>query len=123
MKKLCILQILLAGLITMAASTSFALNLTQKQLLGTWEFIYWAESDNASSKRSINMIMVFKKDGTIVNRHKNGSMAKAANYSVDGNIIEYKDKRGVQQWKVISFSPDESMKVNHRGAVMYFEKR
>lgn len=121
MKKLCISHILLAGMLTIVASTTFALDITQKQLLGRWEFVYWSESDNASSKRLINMIMDFKKDGTIVNDHKKGRTT--ASYSINGNVIEYKDKRGTQQWRVISFSPDEYMKVDHMGAVMYFERR
>lgn len=121
MKQLGILHILVAGLITIIASTTFAFEVSQKQLLGTWEFVYWAEGDDASSRRSVNMIMEFKKDGTIANHLTKEKTV--ASYSLNGNVIEYKDKRGTQQWKVISFSPNESMKVNHMGAVMYFEKR
>jgi len=121
MKSIRVLAILLVGLITIVAGTALALEITQKQLLGTWEFVYWSESDDGSSKRSINMIMDFKKDGVVINHRKKGKTT--ASYSISGNTIEYKDKRGVQQWKVVSFSPNESMKVNHMGAVMYFERR
>ena len=121
MQSIRILTILLVGLVTIVAGTALALEITQKHLLGTWEFVYWSESDDASSKRSVNMIMEFKKDGTVINHRKEGKTT--ASYSINGNVIEYKDKRGAQQWKVISFSPGESMKVNHMGAVMYFERR
>ena len=121
MKKLCSSLVLIAGLITIFASTTLAVEVSQKQLLGAWEFVYWAEGDDESSKRSVNMVMEFKKDGTVINHLAKGKTT--ASYSTNGNVIEYKDKRGTQKWKVISFNPNESMKVNHMGAVMYFEKR
>lgn len=77
-----------------------------------------AESDDLLSKRSINMLMEFKKDGTIVNHRKKGK--PTASYSINGIVIEYTDKRGTHQWEVTSFTPDESMGLNHMGGCNVF---
>ena len=121
MNKLIIRYMLAMGFIAMSAVMTIASGVSMEQLTGKWEFVYWAENDDPASKRSINMIMEFKKDGTIVNHVANKKTT--ASYTINGNVIEYSDKNGTQQWEVISFSPNDSMKVNHKGAVMYFERR
>ena len=114
-----ILFIIFASIIS--SSAVFAADVSKQELAGTWEFVYWAESEDADSKRAINMLMDFREDGTVISHRKKGKTT--ASYQVNGNTIEYHDKKGSQRWHVIFFSPNESMKVNHMGAVMYFEKR
>lgn len=79
------------------------------------------EEGDESSKRPINMIMEFKENGEVISS-KSGSSAKANFKVVDENIV-YVDQRGQQIWEVLSFEPDKTLKVNHKGAIMFFERR
>lgn len=117
MKKLIFFQIILFLFVSLAWSAS----VTNEQLVGKWEFMHWMEEGDESSKRSINMIMEFKSNGEVISSKK-GSSAKA-NYKVADENIIYIDQRGNQIWEVLSFEPGKTLKINHKGAVMFFEKR
>jgi len=116
MKKL----LLIPALFLFFTSICLSIQISQSELVGQWTFIYWMEDGDETSKRDINIIMDFKDDGTV--NTNMGNKTEAANYKVDGNTIIYSDKRGKQVWKIISFEPGKSFKVNHKGAMMYFQK-
>lgn len=116
MKKLLLIPALLLSL----TSICLGLQITQSELVGQWTFVYWMEDGDETSKRDINLVMDFKDDGTIIT--KMGDKTESANYKVEGETIIYSDKRGKQVWKIISFEPGNSLKVNHKGAIMYFQK-
>lgn len=117
MKKIIISQVILFLFVSIAWSAS----VTNENLVGKWEFIYWMEEGDENSKRPINMIMEFKGNGEVISSKKSSS-AKA-HYEISGDNIIYIDQRGQQIWEVISFEPNKNLKVNHKGAVMFFEKR
>ncbi len=118
MKKLIFSQLILFLFVSFAWSGS----VTKDNLVGKWEFTHWMEEGDENSKRSINMIMEFKDNGEVISS-KGGSSAKA-NYKVnDASTIIYFDQRGQQIWEVVSFEPNKTLKVNHKGAVMFFERR
>jgi len=116
MKKLLLLPCILLSF----TSICFSAQISQNDLLGEWTFVYWMEEGDETSKRDINIIMDFQKDGSVIT--KMGNKTESAKYKVEGETILYTDKRGQQVWKIISFDPGKSFKVNHKGAEMYFSK-
>lgn len=79
------------------------------------------EEGDKQNKQPINMMMEFRDNGEVISS-KSGSSAKANFKVVDQNII-YADQRGQQTWEVMTFKPGETLKVNHKGAIMVFERR
>ena len=116
MKKLMLIPCLLLSL----TSICLSVQISQIDLLGEWTFVYWMEDGDETSKRDINIIMDFQKDGTVITKMSNTT--ESAKFKVEGETILYTDKRGQQVWKIISFEPGKSFKVNHKGAIMYFKK-
>ncbi len=112
--------LLVPGILLFLTSICLSVQISQNNLVGKWTFVYWMEDGDETSKRDINLVMDFKDDGTVVTEM--GKKTGNANYKVEGETIIYSDKRGKQVWKVISSVPGKSFKVNHKGALMYFQK-
>ena len=115
MKKWLLLPVVWAVL----ATSGFGQELTINDLVGEWTFVSWMERDDETSKRTVNIQMEFRSDGTVINHLKKGDTL--AHWTVDGSVITYTDERGEQIWQVLSFEPGQSLTVDHAGAIMLLE--
>ena len=118
MKKINITGVLFSILFPIVA---WATDLTIDGLIGSREFMYWADSDDLDNKHKVGIIMDFQSNGTVISRKSNGDLSE--HYKLDGNTIIYSGKHGDQVWKIVSFSPGKSLVVNHAGSIMSFERR
>ncbi len=118
MKKINITIVLFSILFSMS---SWAADLTVKELTGEWEFVYWADSDDLDNRHKVGIVMDFRPDGTVISRKPDGNITE--HYKLKGNTIIYTGKRGDQTWKLVSFAPGKSLVVNNMGAIMSFERR
>ena len=118
MKKRNALIVVLSIFISINA---WASDLTRAALTGSWEFMHWAESGDLDNKHKVGIIMNFQSNGDVISKLSSGDVTE--HYKLNGNTIIYSGKHGDQTWKLVSFSPGESLVVNHMGAIMTFEKR
>lgn len=113
--------ILILSLFT--AGPAFAAELSVDALAGKWNFKYWAEKSSPDKKYPVNRIMEFKTDGSIINYGKHEQdKADTAKFEIRGDTIIYSDKRGKQNWKLLSLTETE-LHVDHHGALMFLEKQ
>lgn len=103
------------------ASTAWAQAITQEQLIGTWVFEAYAQTNNPEERRSVGAVFEFHPDGTFTSRRTTGEVAEAT-YTVDGNTIVYSDARGDQIWTIQSFEQGKSLVVDNQGTLMFLER-
>ena len=95
--------------------------LTPENLKGSWMFAYWAEKGDLKNKRAVKVPMDFRSDGTVIRKER--TRTQTVRYEIKGNTIFYIDKDERQEWKLVSFSPGKSFTVNHKGALLFFERK
>ncbi len=99
-----------------------AAEISQKQLVGEWEFTHWVEKNNKSQKNRVGLFMDFQADGTVMIKHAGATGYKRGSYEVEGDTIIYNDDGGEQVWKVQSFEPDKELVVSYEDALIFLEK-
>jgi len=106
---------------SMTWTNAWASDLSVDELVGKWEFLHWADSGNLDNTHDVGLVMEFMADGTVTTYMPNKSVTER--YQLSGSTIIYSDKRGDQEWKVVSFVPGNTLVVDNFGAVMTLEKR
>ena len=112
---------ILMAILCLFSSAVFAVEISADDLVGEWVFVHWAEKDTPEQTRAVNVVMDFQADGQVLSGMSRGKVTET--YSVEGDTIIYHGKRGDQVWELVSFSPQESMVVNHKGSIMTFKKK
>lgn len=76
---------------------------------------------DGSGEPKINIVMEFLSDGVVINYDKAGREKSRRAFEIKDGYINYKDRNGVQKWKVKKFSKG-SLDVDHVGALMFFKR-
>ncbi len=117
MKKMSLMIFVLLALFS---SVSWATELNNENLVGKWEFVNWAEAETPEDTHAANVVMDFHADGQVFTETPKGEVIES--YKIEDDMIVYHGKRGDQKWKLISFTPGESMVVDNTGTIMTFKK-
>jgi hypothetical protein len=110
---------LLTALFLLSTSAG-AQSLAPQDLEGAWDYTHYADADTPDQKRPVGAKMEFRPDGTLVMTLSTGRAD--ATWAVEGNTIVYNDTNGEQVWQVRSYEPGKSLVVEHRRALMFFER-
>lgn len=114
-------KLLLAGCWLLVTTNLQADELQLDDLVGEWHYVAWADSSAPEAKRPVGATIVIDGSGAVVTRMRDRDVPAQLQFS-DGHIT-YTDATGEQLWQVVSFAPDESLVIEHRGALMFLERR
>jgi len=98
----------------------FATELSAQSLEGTWMFTHIIM--DGEREMQVNRETRFFADGSLVHYDAAGNEKTRGTFEVSGETIVYMDAKGEQNWKVLAFDGN-SLRVDHRGAEMFFERK
>ena len=112
--------------LTLAAVSFFvsflaeAESITLEDLKGSWNYVSYAEVETPDKKMPVGAKFEFRADGTLAMTMSTETVN--ATYSLDGDMIEYSGPDGNQTWKIQFHEPGETLVLEYRRALMFFEK-
>ena len=114
-------NIFVSSLFMIATSLCIAEEFTAENLIGTWTFTHIL-MDDGSSEIQVNMKVEIEAGGSYKQYLPTGDLFGTATWEISGNTLKYSDDNGEQNWELVSFEAG-ILRVDNRGAEMFFEKQ
>ena len=114
------IRLILAAFTFVVSMPATAESIKLEDLTGSWNYVSYAEVETPDKKMPVGAKFEFRADGTLAMTVSTETVN--ATYSLDGDTIEYSGPDGQQTWNIKSHEPGETLVLEYRRALMFFEK-
>lgn len=114
------IRLTLAAVSLFVSFPATAESITLEDLTGSWNYVSYAEVETPDKTMPVGAKFEFHADGTLAMTMSTETVT--ATYSLDGDTIEYFGPDGQQTWNIKSHEPGETLILEYRRALMFFEK-